>query len=80
VPKITLHDYLKNVRNERGLTLRHAAELCKGGISHTHIYQLENQVTASPSPHILYAIATGYKISYCTLMELAGYVIPKKGK
>jgi len=40
--------------------------------------QLENGRVTKPSPHILHALATVYRVPYETLMERAGYVTLKK--
>jgi len=70
----TLGSYLKQVRKERGLTLRAVEE--RTGISNAYLSQLENQKISDPSPRILHKLADCYKIPYEHLMELAGYPSP----
>jgi len=70
----TLGSYLKQVRKEKGFTLRVVEE--KTGISNAYLSQLENQKISNPSPRILHKLANCYKISYENLMELAGYPPP----
>ncbi len=47
-------------------------------ISNAYLSQLENGRVTKPSPHILHALATVYRVPYETLMERAGYVTLKK--
>ncbi|MEM2112129.1 MAG: helix-turn-helix transcriptional regulator, partial [Candidatus Bathyarchaeia archaeon] len=70
----TLGPYLKQVRKEKGFTLRVVEE--KTGISNAYLSQLENQKISNPSPRILHKLADFYEISYGNLMELAGYPSP----
>jgi len=72
----TLGPYLKEVRKERGLTLRSVEE--KTGISNAYLSQLENQKISDPSPRILHKLAECYQIPYEHLMELAGYPTPEE--
>ena len=72
----TLGPTLKQVRKERGLTLRAVEE--KTGISNAYLSQLENQKISAPSPRILHKLADCYGVSYEHLMELAGYPSPVK--
>jgi len=70
----TLGASLKQVRKERGLTLRAVEE--KTGISNAYLSQLENQKINDPSPRILHKLADCYGVPYEHLMELAGYPSP----
>jgi transcriptional regulator with XRE-family HTH domain len=70
-----LGDYLKAVRKKSGLALREVEEATD--ISNAYLSQLENSRVTRPSPHILHALATVYRVPYETLMERAGYT-PKK--
>jgi transcriptional regulator with XRE-family HTH domain len=70
-----LADELRELREQRGLTLRTLSE--GTGISNAYLNQLENDKVKEPSPNILAKLADFYKISYMRLMELAGYAVPK---
>lgn len=70
----TLGDHLRQVRKERGLTLRAVEE--KTGISNSYLSQLENNRITKPSPSVLHRLSESYKISYERLMQLAGYPLP----
>jgi HTH-type transcriptional regulator, competence development regulator len=67
-----LGSYLKEVRKKNDLTLRDVEETTD--ISNAYLSQLENGKVTKPSPHILHALATIYRVPYETLMERAGYV------
>ena len=69
----TLGNYLKEVRNQKRLTLRAVEE--KTAISNAYLSQLENDKISSPSPTVLHKLAECYSISYERLMKLTGYPI-----
>jgi len=71
-----LGSYLKEVRKKSGLALREVEDATD--ISNAYLSQLENGKVTKPSPHILHALATVYRVPYETLMERAGYVTVKK--
>jgi len=71
-----LGSYLKEVRKKNGLSLREVEDATD--ISNAYLSQLENGRVTKPSPHILHALATVYRVPYETLMERAGYVTLKK--
>ncbi len=71
-----LGSYLKEVRKKSGLSLREVEDATD--ISNAYLSQLENGRVTKPSPHILHALATVYRVPYETLMERAGYVTLKK--
>jgi transcriptional regulator with XRE-family HTH domain len=71
-----LGSYLKEVRKKSGLSLREVEEATD--ISNAYLSQLENGRVTQPSPHILHAVATVYRVPYETLMERAGYLTLKK--
>ena len=71
-----LGSYLKEVRKKSGLSLREVEEATD--ISNAYLSQLENGRVTQPSPHILHAVATVYRVPYETLMERAGYLSLRK--
>ena len=71
-----LGDQLRSVRRIRGLSLKAVAEPAE--ISTAYLQKLEGSDVRQPSPHVLHRLAEVLKISYATLMELAGYVVPDK--
>ena len=72
----SLGSFLKKIRRERNLTLRAVQE--KTRISNAYLSQLENDKITSPSPKILFELAKCYKISYVSLMSLAGHPLPRE--
>lgn len=68
---------LKDARDLHKLSVRGAAG--RADISGTYLSQLEAGTIKEPSPHVLYALADVYGISYAELMRLAGYVVPTDG-
>lgn len=69
-----LGDLLAEARNERGETLRQVEEAT--GIPNAHLWQIENDHIKSPSPNILWTLATHNGIDFSKLMELAGLAAP----
>lgn len=67
-----LGQYLWDVRNARGMTLRQVEEACD--VSNAYLSQLETGKIKQPSPHILHELAEVYNVPYETLMEKAGYI------
>ena len=74
---ISLGQFLKQAREDRGFTLREV-EL-ETDISNSYLSQLEGEKIKHPSPMSLYKLAETYGVSYTYLMELAGYPVPSKG-
>lgn len=72
--KFTLGQLLKKTREDQGYTLREVEEL--SGISNAYLSQLEGDKIRQPSPVWLHKLADTYKISYSTLLALAGYPVP----
>ena len=70
-----LGQHLAAIRNDRGFKLRQVEELTKKLVSNAYLSQIESGKIKQPSPNILHALSTVYKISYQQLMELAGYVV-----
>jgi len=65
-------EYIRNLRNERGLKIRQV-ELYSG-VSNSYLSLLENGKRDIPSPDILKKLARVYKVSYADLMKKAGYI------
>lgn len=68
-------EFLRSIRNERGLTIRQIETY--SGVSNSYLSQVENGKRSIPSPDILKKLAPALKVSYELLMEKAGYT--KKG-
>lgn len=68
----TLGEYLRNLRDARGVTLREVEEAAD--VSNAYLSQLEHGKITKPSPHILHSLAAVYRVPYETLMEKAGYI------
>jgi HTH-type transcriptional regulator, competence development regulator len=68
--------HLRTVRELKELSLKDVAE--SADISTAYLQKLERGQVATPSPHKLHDLAAALDISYAHLMELAGYVVPKK--
>jgi HTH-type transcriptional regulator, competence development regulator len=71
-----LGDQLRSVRQIRGLSLKAVSE--PAGISTAYLQKLEGGEVRQPSPHILHRLGEVLDVPYTTLMELAGYVVPKR--
>lgn len=68
---LTLGQFLKAAREDRGLSLRGAEK--ETGISNAYLSQLESDKIKQPSPTLLHKLAQIYEVPYSTLLELAGY-------
>lgn len=73
--KSSLGTYLRSLRDAKGLSLRVVEE--KTGVSNAFLSQLESGKVKQPSPIILYKLAQLFEVPYETLMERAGYPVPK---
>ena len=73
--KAKLGAYLRSLRDAKGLTLRQVEESTR--VSNAFLSQLESGKVKQPSPAILYKLAQLYDVPYETLMERAGYPVPK---
>lgn len=75
---ISFGEYIKNIRLEKNLSLREAANLL--GISHSYLNKLEkgldirNNHPSRPNPEIIDVIASKYSLDYNYLMKLCGYL------
>jgi transcriptional regulator with XRE-family HTH domain len=70
-----LSRYLRSLRQANALTLRAVEE--KAGVSNAYLSQLESGKVKHPSPVVLHRLATLYDVPYETLMEKAGYPVPR---
>ncbi|MFS0837229.1 helix-turn-helix domain-containing protein [Paenibacillus sp. 1P03SA] len=72
-----IHEFLTELRKNRGLTLREVSK--KSGLSHSYISSLEKGVhprtkaPINPSPDSLKRLAAAYNFPYKELMDAAGY-------
>jgi transcriptional regulator with XRE-family HTH domain len=72
-----LASYLRNVRKERGLSLKKVETAA--GVSNAYLSQLERGLRNSPHPDILKKLAKVYEVPLSELLEAAGYVEEQKG-
>jgi transcriptional regulator with XRE-family HTH domain len=73
-------DYLKAIRVGLKMSLRDVERATEKDVSNAYLSQLETGKIESPSPHIIYALAEVYGVSYESLMKRAGYIAPSKAK
>jgi len=71
--------YLKQLREDHGLTLRDVEEETNKQVSNAYLSQLEKGKVTKPSPSILHALSIVYEVPYEDLMERTGY-LPAKPK
>jgi len=62
-------------RRRKNLTLRAVEKVT--GISNAYLSQLENGEVQEPSPVMLAKLADLYEVPYATMLEYAGYRVPK---
>ncbi len=81
VPEISkasnLGPFIKKARLDRNMSLRDVEEATGKEVSNAYLSQLEGGKITRPSPHILYALSSALGVAYETLMERAGYIVPK---
>ena len=70
---------LKEIREERQLSLRDVERLAKEGnhgadVSSGYLSMLERDGVKEPSPRVLYTLAKVYEVEYMRLMRTAGYI------
>lgn len=76
-----LSQYLSDLRAAKGLKLRQVEEATGREVSNAYLSQIENGKIKQPSPNVLHSLASVYGVSYQSLMEKAGYIVPSgKGK
>jgi len=66
---------LATSRRQKNLTLREVEKVT--GISNAYLSQLENGDVQEPSPVMLAKLADLYDVPYPTMLEYAGYRVPK---
>lgn len=66
---------LAGARKQKSLTLRAVEK--STGVSNAYLSQLENGDVQEPSPVILAKLADIYGVPYPTMLEYAGYRVPK---
>ena len=76
---MNLGAYLKEIREDRQLSLRDVERLAKEGslgadVSSGYLSMLERSGVKEPSPRILYTLARVYEVKYMELMQKAGYI------
>lgn len=71
--EFTIGEFLKSLRHRDRLTLRQVEKLSEGRVSNAYLSQIETGKIKKPSPKILFALATVFKIPYDRLMDLAGH-------
>jgi len=74
-PQNELGRYLKGARARKNLTLR-AVENATD-ISNAYLSQLESGKIKNPSPNNLHKLSELYEVSYATVMQMAGYPVPR---
>lgn len=73
-----LGELLADARKRQNLTLRAAQDAV--GISNAYLSQLETGKVQSPSPVVLHKLSELYGLPYATVMEVAGYPLPRNVK
>lgn len=71
-----LGDTLAAARDVQGRSLKAVAGAAE--ISTAYLQKLERGEVRKPSPHVLFGLAKALGVEYVDLMELAGYVVPKR--
>ena len=76
---MSLGTYLRQVRNDRQLSLRNVQHLAKEGhlraeLSSGYLSMLERDEVKEPSPRILHSLAIIYEVDYIDLMRRASYI------
>lgn len=67
--------FLKSLREKKQFTLREVEK--RTDISNAYLSQLESGKIKQPSPVHLYKLSEVYNVTYESLMDLAGYPVPK---
>jgi transcriptional regulator with XRE-family HTH domain len=68
--------FIRKARLDRNMTLRDVEEATGKDVSNAYLSQLESGKITKPSPHILYALSSALGVTYESLMERAGYIVP----
>jgi transcriptional regulator with XRE-family HTH domain len=70
--KLDFTEYLKHLREERGLSIRGLA--MRSGVSAGYLSQVEKGDRGTPSPEILKKLYNPLRVQYEDLMRVAGYI------
>jgi len=65
-------EYIKSLREEKGLSLRETAK--RANISHPYLSQIETGKNTKPSADILFKVSTALKVNVISLFYYAGYI------
>ena len=76
---MALGSYLRQVRNDRQLSLRDVQQIAKdkhlgAELSSGYLSMLERDEVKEPSPRILHSLASIYEVDYIDLMRKASYI------
>jgi transcriptional regulator with XRE-family HTH domain len=71
---------LSDLRKAKGFSLREVEQATGKAVSNAYLSQLENGKIKKPSPNVLHSLAEVYVVPYETLMEKAGYLLPREGR
>jgi transcriptional regulator with XRE-family HTH domain len=72
----TLGDYLRGVREAFPMSFAEVEKATDAQVSESYLKRLEAGMVQLPAPHVLYALAGAYIVSYEKLMTLAGHIRP----
>lgn len=75
-----LGTFIRKARQDVSMTLRDVEEATNKEVSNGYLSQLESGKITKPSPHILYALSSALSADYETLMQRAGYILPKASR
>ena len=71
---------IKKARTDLKLSQRDVEEATGKEVSNAYLSQIESGKVTKPSPHILYSLASALSLSYESLMERAGYIVPTSSR
>jgi transcriptional regulator with XRE-family HTH domain len=76
---MSIGSYLKEIREERQLSLRDVERLAKekqlgAELSSGYLSMLEQEKIKEPSPRILFVLSSIYEVDYIDLMKRIGYM------
>jgi transcriptional regulator with XRE-family HTH domain len=69
-----LAEYLRQLRENKGMSLRDVARATESVVSNAYLSQLETGRRPTPNPRVLTALAKVYGVAIDALFEKAGYV------
>lgn len=67
---------IKKARTDLRMSQRDVEEATGKEVSNAYLSQIESGKVTKPSPHILHALSSALSVSYESLMERAGYIVP----